>query len=123
MAEGTTLLSFELAIWATKQKWPGGPAFCASCPGRDLHSGRILQAQPTEEQIRKRAFELWEQRANPKDAKTSSGTKRRGNCRAQKSVVGQTKVPTFSSVVALPCTTPVLRFRGQPSGSMLRRLH
>lgn len=49
--------------------------------------------------------------ANPKDAKTSTGTKRRGNCRTQKTVVTQTKVPTFNSVVALPCTTPVLARR------------
>jgi hypothetical protein len=35
-------------------------------------------------------------RANPKDAKTSSGAKRRENCKARKDVMTQTKVPIFN---------------------------
>lgn len=40
-------------------------------------------------------------RANPKDAKRSSGTKRGGKFKAQKSVVTQKKRPTFKSVFGL----------------------
>src|SRR5215831_8639443 len=101
IAEGTTLLS---------PNWLFGPQVKMARRSRLLYflprAGPALwedsswPSQPKSRYGNARSS-CGSRRANPKDAKTSSGTKRKGNCRAQKSVMTQTKVPTFNSVVAL----------------------
>ena len=44
---------------------PAVPPLVPPGQGGTCGSGRIILAQPTEEQIRKRAFELWEQAGKP----------------------------------------------------------
>ena len=59
-AEGTTLLSPNW-LFGSQVKMAR-----RSCPGRGTCAlGEFIMAQPTEEQIRKRAFELWEQAGKP----------------------------------------------------------
>jgi hypothetical protein len=61
MAEGTTSPKSELAVWATSKNGPAVPPFVPPAQVGTGALGEFIMSQPTEEQIRKRAFELWEQ--------------------------------------------------------------
>jgi Protein of unknown function (DUF2934) len=109
MAEGTTSPKSELAVWATSKNGPAVPPFVPPAQVGTGALGEFIMSQPTEEQIRKRAFELWEQAGKPEGREDEFWNQ------AQRELQGAegrgdplTKVPTFNSVVALPCTTPVL---------------
>jgi hypothetical protein len=91
----------ELALWATsygRREVPtplcllpkAGPALWENSSWLTQQKSRYGNARSN----------CGSRRANPKDAKTSSGNKRRGNCRAQKRVAIQTKVPTFDAAGA-----------------------
>jgi hypothetical protein len=98
--------------WLFRPQVKNGPAVPPFVPPAQVGTGALgefIMSQPTEEQIRKRAFELWEQAGKPEGREDEFWNQ------AQRELQGAegrgdplTKVPTFNSVVALPCTTPVL---------------